>query len=193
MFTPASGPTAGGTTVYIYGTNFMGLDWDIVPDGPPFQAVTFGGVYAPPTCKLSTMKDHRHSTGAAAGTHRCKVLTVMGPTADTAADDYTYVAAPVEQPKSNINRYEEDNELILYSGDWGKGETDSLSEKAGTSSDDQKATITIHLQGAPSWTGSRRLGPNMGKALVSIDGGEAVLVDLYSATELYQQLVWSNG
>jgi len=190
--TPASGPTAGGTTVYIYGTNFMGLDWDIVPDGPPFQAVTFGGVYAPTYVQLSTMKIIATSPAHAAGTVQVQVLTVMGPTADTAADDYTYVAAPVEQPKSNINRYEEDNGLILYSGDWGKGENDSLSKKAGTSSDDQKATITITFKGTKlDWIAT--LGPNMGKALVSIDGGEAVLVDLYSATELYQQLVWSTG
>ena len=33
----------------------------------------------------------------------------------------------------------------------------------------------------------------MGKALVSIDGGEPVLVDLFSDTELFQQLVWSTG
>jgi hypothetical protein len=37
------------------------------------------------------------------------------------------------------------------------------------------------------------MGPLMGKALVSIDGGEPVLVDLFSQTELLQQMVWSTG
>ena len=204
---PTSGPTAGGTSVYIVGTNFVGL-------GGTVSSATYddlgGSVVAPATLPApvtfdgwtlsrwqryngrSTMKIIATSPAHAAGTVQVQVTAAGGQTADTAADDYTYVASPVEQPKSNINRYEEDNGLILYSGDWGKGDNDSLSKKAGTSSDDQQATITITFKGTKlDWIAT--LGPNMGKALVSIDGGEAVLVDLYSATELYQQLVWSTG
>jgi hypothetical protein len=206
---PTSGPTAGGTTVYIVGTNFVGmgaagvssatydeLGGTVVAPAVIGGPVTFGGVDALTWERYngrSTMKIIATSPPHVAGTVQVQVTTAAyDPTADTAADDYTYVAAPVEQPKSNINRYEEDNGLILYSGDWGKGENDSLSKKAGTSSDDQKATITITFKGTKlDWIAT--LGPNMGKALVSIDGGEAVLVDLYSATELYQQLVWSTG
>ena len=206
---PTSGPTAGGTSVYIVGTNFVGLGTASVATAsyseaggsvvsPTFTGggpVTFGGVDALTWQRYngrSTMKIIATSPAHAAGTVQVQVTAAGGQTADTAADDYTYVASPVEQPKSNINRYEEDNGLILYSGDWGKGDNDSLSKKAGTSSDDQQATITITFKGTKlDWIAT--LGPNMGKALVSIDGGEAVLVDLYSATELYQQLVWSTG
>jgi hypothetical protein len=205
---PASGPTSGGTSVYIVGTNFVGLDALVLsatndalsgsvvaPLSSPITPVTFGGVDALSWQRYngrSTMKLIATSPAHDAGTVQVEVMAAGGWTEDTAADDYTYVASPVEKPKSNINRYEEDNGLILYSGDWGKGENDSLSKKAGTSSDDQKATITITFKGTKlDWIAT--LGPNMGKALVSIDGGEAVLVDLYSATELYQQLVWSTG
>ena len=33
----------------------------------------------------------------------------------------------------------------------------------------------------------------MGQAMVSIDGGEPVMVDLFSQTELFQQMAWSTG
>jgi Tol biopolymer transport system component len=116
------------------------------------------------------------------------------------ANDYVdvFVTAPsptAPSPKSAAgypNRYEQDHELILYSGNWETGQNKAHSGGSNLYSNDPKATITITFKGTRlDWIAA--MGPLMGKALVSIDGGEPVLVDLFSQTELFQQLVWSTG
>ena len=90
------------------------------------------------------------------------------------------------------NRYEQTDPRIVYTGSWETGENKAHSGGSNYYSDDPQATITITFKGTRlDWIAA--LGPLMGKALISIDGGEPVLVDLFSATELFQQLVWSTG
>jgi len=80
---PNTGPTAGGTTVTITGTNFVGLD--------PTGDVTFGGTAAAyivqnSTTIIATAPPH------AAGTVQVQVTNPSGSSANTAADDFTYGA-----------------------------------------------------------------------------------------------------
>ena len=90
------------------------------------------------------------------------------------------------------NRYEQTDLRILYSGQWETQENKAHSGGSIYFTNDKTATITITFKGTRlDWIAA--LGPLMGKALVSIDGGEPVLVDLFSDTELFQQLVWSTG
>lgn len=83
---PTSGATAGGATVVITGTNFIGLSGA--------AAVTFGGTnatkYAVDSATKITVKIPAHAAGAV----QVKVTSPYGASADTAADDFTYVAAP---------------------------------------------------------------------------------------------------
>jgi hypothetical protein len=204
---PTSGPTAGGTTVYIVGTNFVGLGgvlasatYDevggvVVAPAMFVGPVTFDGLPATSWQRYngrSTMKLIATSPAHDAGTVQVQVIAAGGTTANTAADDFTYVGAPVAKPKNPVNRYEEDNGLIAYSGDWAGGENDSFSKKSCTTCGDQEASITITFKGTQlDWIAT--MGPTMGKALVSVDGGAPVLVDLSNPTELYQQMVWSTG
>jgi hypothetical protein len=218
---PVSGPTAGGTTVYIYGTNFVGMGGVLISGiGPgvfPLPLVcpvTFGGVDALSWTRFSTMKLIATSPAHDAGTVQVQVTAVGGKTADTAADDYTYIApvvppvippvipgdggddggttTPVETKKGGHIRYEQDNEFLLYAGTWDQGEGDGFSEKSELSTKDKGASITITFEGTRlDWIAA--LGPLFGKVMVSVDGGEPVEVDLYSATELLQQVVWSTG
>jgi len=107
-----------------------------------------------------------------------------------------FVSAPVPAPASRQatghHRYEQTDPVIVYSGQWDTGSDDSHSGGSNFYSDDPEGTITITFKGTRlDWIAA--LGPLMGKALVSIDGGEPVLVDLFSQTELFQQLVWSSG
>jgi hypothetical protein len=89
-------------------------------------------------------------------------------------------------------RYEQTDPFLVYYGKWETGSNNSYSAGFNSLSGDQEATITITFKGTRlDWIAA--LGPLMGKALVSIDGGEPVLVDLFSATELFQQLAWSTG
>ena len=99
---------------------------------------------------------------------------------------------PATTSTGTHTRYEQTEPLIVYSGNWETDDSKSHSGGSGSYSDDSQATITITFKGTRlDWIAA--LGPLMGKALVSIDGGAPVLVDLFNPTELFQQLVWSTG
>jgi len=79
---PTSGPATGGTTVTITGTNFSGA-----------RAVTFGGTMASGYTVNSTTQITA-TAPAGTGTVDVRVITAGGTSATSAADQYTYVAAP---------------------------------------------------------------------------------------------------
>jgi C1A family cysteine protease len=81
---PASGVLAGGTEVTVTGLRLSGA-----------SAVTFGGVPAASFSVDSDTQITAHApAGSAAGAVRVQVTTAGGSSADTAADDYTYLAVP---------------------------------------------------------------------------------------------------
>jgi len=80
---PTAGPTTGGNTVVITGTNFSGA-----------SAVSFGGTAASFTVSSATTIIAAAPAGAA-GTVDVRVTTVGGTSATSAADHYVYVAAPI--------------------------------------------------------------------------------------------------
>ncbi|AYV46331.1 hypothetical protein CFHF_15635 [Caulobacter flavus] len=80
---PTAGPTVGGTTVTITGTNLAGA-----------TAVTFGGSAATGFTVNSNTQITATAPANAAGTYDIRVTTVGGTSATSAADQFTYVAAP---------------------------------------------------------------------------------------------------
>ncbi|KAB8066534.1 IPT/TIG domain-containing protein [Janthinobacterium violaceinigrum] len=80
---PAAGPAAGGTTVTISGTNFSGA-----------TAVTFGGTAAT-GFTVNSATQITATAPAGAGTVDVRITTIGGTSATSAADQFTYVAAPV--------------------------------------------------------------------------------------------------
>jgi hypothetical protein len=80
---PTEGPTTGGTVVTITGTNLLGA-----------TAVSFGGTPATSFTVDSATQITATSPAGAAGTIDVSVVTIGGASANTAADDFTYVAAP---------------------------------------------------------------------------------------------------
>ncbi|WP_233174791.1 IPTL-CTERM sorting domain-containing protein [Delftia sp. ASV31] len=80
---PTSGPTSGGTTVTITGTNFSGA-----------TAVTFGGTAASGFTVNSNTQITATAPAQAAGTIDVRVTTGGGTSATSAADQFTYVATP---------------------------------------------------------------------------------------------------
>ncbi|WP_336691434.1 IPTL-CTERM sorting domain-containing protein [Delftia acidovorans] len=82
---PTAGPTGGGTTVTITGTGFSAA----LPTG----AVRFGGTIATYTINSNTQITATAPAGSA-GTVDVTVTTVGGTSATSAADQFTYVAAP---------------------------------------------------------------------------------------------------
>ena len=195
---PDMGPTMGGIPVYIVGANFLD-DW-VYSGGwaAPESADTviyFGDVpvtewyWFGPKLLFTVLPAHEP------GMVQVKVVAGGGETADTPADDFTYVPGFLSskfQPPRVAARIEQDDAQIVYTGEWSDGEDEELSVDADVHTDDAEATVTITFTGTQlDWIAT--LGPTMGKALVSVDGGAAVLVDLYSETELYQQVAWSTG
>jgi hypothetical protein len=81
--TPSSGPAAGGTSVVIAGTGFTGA-----------TAVNFGATAATTFTVNNANQITATAPAHAAGTVDVSVTTVGGTSANTANDDYTYVAAP---------------------------------------------------------------------------------------------------
>jgi len=196
---PTSGTTAGGTSVIIYGTNFFGTQastLNVLSIILGHLGVTFDGLDALFT-RVSSMKLIVTTPAHAAGPVQVKVTAAGGSAAQ--ADAYTYVAPPVVPPveiqtviKRGGHRYEQDDKHILYSGTWTPSDGTGFSAKSEFSTNDKLATITITFKGTRlDWIAA--LGPLFGKVMVSVDGGTAVEVDLYNATELLQQLAWSTG
>ena len=89
-------------------------------------------------------------------------------------------------------RYEQSDSRLVYSGTWS---TQSVSQASGgTSSRGREKSAGVIV----TFTGTRldwiaMLAPENGKADVSLDGGALTVVDLSSATALYQQTVWTTG
>ncbi|WP_169055411.1 putative Ig domain-containing protein [Rhizobium sp. P44RR-XXIV] len=79
---PTAGPTAGGTTVVITGTSFSSA-----------TAVTFGATAAS-SYTVNSATQITATTPAGTGTVDVRVTTLGGTSATSAADQYTYVAAP---------------------------------------------------------------------------------------------------
>ncbi|WP_216295900.1 IPT/TIG domain-containing protein, partial [Delftia acidovorans] len=82
---PTDGPAGGGTTVTITGTGFAAA--------PGTGAVRFGATNATYTINSNTQITATAPAGAA-GTVDVTVTTVGGSSATSAADQFTYVAAP---------------------------------------------------------------------------------------------------
>jgi peptidoglycan hydrolase-like protein with peptidoglycan-binding domain len=89
------------------------------------------------------------------------------------------------------NRYESNDPRLLYFGTW------SPTSAAEASGGSDKRANTVSASVSATFTGKQlvwvaTVGPQMGKADVSVDGGAAQTVDLYSPTLAYQTKVWSS-
>ena len=167
--TPNHGPTAGTNTVTINGIHFVGV-----------TRVAFGGRAA--TIISSSPTQIVVAAPAHAAGRVDVVVTATGTLSDPAgtANDYTYV---------DLTRIEETSTLLRYAGTWyngtGAGASGGTFRYANGSSVIVKFTGTYLV-----WLAKR--SPVYGMARVSLDGGPAQLLDLYSPTPLYQE-VWNTG
>jgi peptidoglycan hydrolase-like protein with peptidoglycan-binding domain len=90
------------------------------------------------------------------------------------------------------NRYEQDDPRLLFFGTWSTTAATQASGGSDKRANTSSASLTLTFTGKQlDWIAT--VGPDMGKADVSVDGGPAQTVDLYSPTLEYQQKVWSSG
>jgi len=167
---PSSCLTTGGTTVAITGTGFAGV-----------TGVRFGTTNASVYSVLSDNVINAVVPAHAAGTVSVVVSTPAGASANTAADDFTYLAP---------TRYEQTSPLLYYQGSWSQSSSSSYSGGS------YKYTNTAGAGVTATFTGTAvslvaKTGSTLGLVRITLDGGDPVLVDLYSSSSKYKQTVWS--
>jgi len=89
-------------------------------------------------------------------------------------------------------RYEDSNSRLVYKGIWytfyATGSSGGSYKRANTDG----ASVTVTFEGTYlAWIATK--GTTLGKALLSLDGGPAVCVNLAASTTQRQQKVWTTG
>jgi hypothetical protein len=91
-----------------------------------------------------------------------------------------------------IGLFEQNAPKLSYAGTWNTGSGSALSGRSYTFADSSGASVTASFTGVQLiWIA--RIGPVFGQAKVTVDGGTAKTIDLYSATTKYQQPVFDTG
>jgi len=104
----------------------------------------------------------------------------------------TLTAAPVVKEANAPTRYEQTDSRLAYSGSWytfcATGSSGGSYKRANT----QGSSVTVTFEGTYlAWIATK--GTTLGKALVSLDGGPAVCVNLAASVVQRQQKVWNTG
>jgi hypothetical protein len=128
------------------------------------------------------------SPAHAAGPVPVRVTALGGTTADSPADDFTYVAPPVT--------YQHTSTSLSFSGTWSTVSTSSASGGSYRRSSTAGAYVIIPFYGTRlDWVATK--GPTQGKAAIYVDGvlvtSPTAPLDLYRSTTAYKQTVWSSG
>ncbi len=169
-----SGPDTGGTSVVITGTGFAEV-----------SSVTFGGTEAAEFTVDSDTQITAKAPAHAFGTVAVQVTAVGGLSDDTSADDFTYL-------ETKATRFQETDGRMVYSPAWGTSSYWRYSGLRQKYSFSRGASVTIPFRGTRLDYITKTAG-NLGIASVSVDGGAPTSVDLYTASTVYRQKVWSTG
>ncbi len=174
-----SGSTGGGAWVNISGSNLDYLSGT--------SAVTFGGVPATYYHAYDSYRLVAVAPPHAAGAVQLAVFSAAGgPSADTAADDFTYVSPLV------LTRLEDNDGRLWWTGTWSTLASRSASGGSFARSNSAGSSVTIPFNGRQLDLVAT-LDPTMGQVLVRLDGAGDFLVGETSAVPSYSQKVWSSG
>ena len=175
---PSTGPTTGGSSVVIRGTDFIGA-----------TGVAFGSTPASSFNVDSDTQITATSPAGTLGTVDVQVTTPGGASSTSGTDDdYTYVV--VQTP----TRYDQTTINIVKSGTWADyAATGAYSGSYGRSAT-SGASATIYFTGTRlDWIATK--GTTTGYADVYVDGVKvtATPINLAATSVAYQQNVWSSG
>ncbi len=173
--TPVVGSTAGGSKVVVTGTHFTGspLNWDIMFGTARCMSYDIDS----PTKLTLTTPAH------AAGKVRVQMTTEGGTTADSAADDYTYVA-PI--------RYDDLDAHVEYSAGWSGYSTASAYLGSYKRASASASWAAVYFTGERlDWIAMT--GTTTGVADVFIDGAYDATINLAAASAKYKVNVYSTG
>jgi hypothetical protein len=91
-----------------------------------------------------------------------------------------------------VTRLEQTDRRLGWTGRWSKVSSTYYSGGNARYANSSGASVTIQFSGVSLNLLAKRAA-SYGKARVTLDGRTPVLVDLYSASTLYKQRVWSSG
>jgi hypothetical protein len=103
-----------------------------------------------------------------------------------------YRGSNVPSPGGLVSRYDQGSSSLVYKGAWRVSASGEASAGSFRYVDAAGASLTVTFKGTYlAWVAKK--SPLYGKASVSLDGGKAVTVDLYSSGTLWLQRVWETG
>ena len=91
-----------------------------------------------------------------------------------------------------LTRVEQSDQHLGWTGNWAKVSSNSYSGGTAWYANSAGSSVTIEFQGAKLTLFGKK-GPTYGIARVTLDGGTPVPIDLYNATIVYQQKMWSSS
>jgi putative cell wall-binding protein len=133
----------------------------------------------------------------AAGAHTVKVewtgarnASAIG--ANINIDAFDIAGTLTQAPAVPATRWEQNDSHFVYTGTWTASSSSSASAGSFRYADSAGSSVTVTFVGSHlSWIA--KTSPAYGKATVRLDGGAAVVVDLYSAAALWKQTVWETN
>jgi hypothetical protein len=152
-----------------------------------------------PTTTTSTAAPTTTSSTSTSTTSTSTTTTTTAPvtttttvsTTTTSSSTTTSTTSTTIPPGSTI-RYEQTDARLIYAGAWATFLNNSYSARSIKQTSASGSTVTINFTGTClTWITSK--SSSNGWAWVTLDGGTPITVDLYSATQLYQQAVWTTG
>jgi hypothetical protein len=88
--------------------------------------------------------------------------------------------------------HEQDDSRFTYAGTWSKTSATSASGKSLAVANKSGSSVTVHFYGTKiSWIAKK--SPAYGQAKVTVDGGTAQTVDLYSSSTVWKKKVWTSA
>jgi N-acetylmuramoyl-L-alanine amidase len=131
------------------------------------------------------------TTAASTTTTTSPVTTTTSPVTTTTTTAVTPGTTTTTKP-SVVRRFEQGDANLLYLGAWSANVAGpAASGGRYCYADVSGASVTIEFTGT-SFAWVTKKNPKYGKARLTLDGGIPTIIDLYSATEVWQQKVWQN-
>ena len=131
-----------------------------------------------------------------AGTHTVKIewtgtKSANATGANINVDAFDIAGTVTQAPAAAPIRFEQNDGHFAYTGTWTTSSTSSASGGNFRFANSAGSSVTVTFIGSYlSWIAKK--SPVYGKAKVTLDGGTPVIVDLYSAKELWKQKVWAD-
>jgi hypothetical protein len=121
-------------------------------------------------------------------------------TSEAAPDTSTTATTEAEQTTTSTTEaafpptvnHEQDDSRLVYAGTWSKTSASSASSKSFIVANKSGCSVTVHFYGTKiSWIAKK--SPSYGQAKVTVDGGTAQTIDLYSSSTVWKKKVWTSA